>query len=70
MKLVKEYLHDGSWITPNDEEIKECMEIANNEDCIVRLRWFVNYSGWYTLEVSKGMTFEECKSQLPTCYPV
>lgn len=70
MKLVKEYLYDGNHITPDDEEIKECIEIANREDCIVRLRWFVKYSGWYELSVTKGTTFEECKSQLPTCYPV
>ena len=68
MKLVKEYLCDDS--IPNDEEIKECIEIANAEDCIVKLKWFFPYSGWYELKVSKGMTFEECKSKLPKCYPV
>lgn len=68
MKLVKEYLCDDS--LPNEEEIKECMEIANEEDCIVRLRWFFTYSGWYELNIIKGMTFEECKDGLPKYYPV
>lgn len=68
MKLIKEYLCDSS--TPNDEEIKECIDIANTEDCIAILKWFFPYSGWYKLNVSKGMTFEECKGKLPKCYPV
>ena len=68
MKLVKEYECDSS--RPEDEEIKECIEIANNEDCIVRLKWFFPYSGWYKLNVTKGMTFEECQDKLPKCYPV
>lgn len=68
MKLVKEYLCDNR--TPSDEEIKECLEIVNKENCVVRLRWCVGYGGWYTLEVLNGMTFEECKSKLPTCYPL
>lgn len=68
MKLVKEYLCDHS--RPNDEEIKECIEIANTEDCIAKLIWVFPYSGWYELKVSKGMTFEECKSKLPERYPI
>lgn len=68
MKLIKEYLCDSS--TPNNEEIKECIEVANKEDCIVRLRWFFEYSGWYELNVTKGMTFEECKDQLPKYYTI
>lgn len=68
MKLVKEYLCDNR--TPDNEEIKECIDIVNSEDCIVKLKWFFPYSGWYELKISKGMTFEECKNKLPKRYPV
>lgn len=68
MKLIKEYLCDSS--VPKDTEIKECIEIANREDCIVKLRWFFEYSGWYELNITKGMTFEECEDKLPKYYPV
>ena len=41
MKLVKEYLCDDR--TPTDEELQEALQIANNEDCLVKLRWFFPY---------------------------
>ena len=69
MKLVKEYISDDT-LFPSDDEIKECVKIANDEDCIVRLKWYVEYSGWYTLTVTKGMTFDECRARIPTCYPL
>ena len=68
IKLVKEYLCDGS--TPTDDEIWEVLQIANKEDCLVKLRWFFPYNGWHKLYISKDMTFEECKDALPKCYPV
>lgn len=43
MKLVKEYLCDGR--TPTDDEIWESLQIANKEDCLVKLRWFFPYNG-------------------------
>ena len=45
MKFVKEYQCDSR--TPSDEEINECLDIAEKEDCIVKLRWYFPYSGWY-----------------------
>ena len=68
MKLIKEYLCDGS--TPCDEELLEGLDIVSKEDCIVRLKWFFPYSGWYDLTLKRGMTFEECKSKLPNFYGV
>lgn len=66
MKYIKEYLCDK--ITPSDEEIRECLEIVNKEDCIVKLTWFVRYNGWHNLLIKNGMTFEECKDKLPKVY--
>lgn len=68
MKLVKEYECDNR--TPSDEEILQSIEIANTEDCIVKLKWFFPYSGWHSLHITKGMTFEDCQEQLPKYYPV
>ena len=66
MKYVKEYLCDKR--TPSDEEIKECLEIVNKEDCILKLIWFYPYNGWHKLFIKNGMTFEECKDKLPKVY--
>ena len=68
MKLIKEYLCDS--ITPSDEEIMECLDIVNKEDCIVQLTWFFPYNGWHQLCVKKGMTFKECQDKLPKVYGV
>ena len=68
MKLVMEYKCDNR--TPTDDEIREGIEIANANDCIVRLTWFFPYSGWHKLLIKKDMTFEECKEKLPNVYGV
>ena len=68
MKYIKEYLCDKE--TPSDEEIQECLEIVNKEDCIVKLTWFVRYNGWHNLLIKNGMTFEECKDKIPKFYGV
>ena len=52
----------------SDEEIQECLEIVNKEDCVVKLTWFVRYNGWHNLLIKNGMTFEECKDKLPKVY--
>ena len=68
MKLIKEYMCDNR--TPSDYEITKCLKIVKEEDCIVKLMWFYPYSGWYNMTIRNGMTFEDCKAQLPECYPV
>lgn len=68
MKLVKEYLCDNR--TPSDEEIRECLEIANKEDCIVKLTWLFPHNGWHKRYIKKNVTFEEVKDSLPKSYGV
>ena len=68
MKYIKEYLCDKE--TPSDEEIRECLEIVEKEDCVVKLTWLVRYNGWHNLLIDNGMTFEECKDKLPKFYGV
>ena len=67
-KLVKEYFCDKQ--TPSDEEIMQSVEIANKENCVVKLKWFFPYSGWYDRYIKPGMTFEEVKESLPEVYGV
>ena len=62
MKYVKEYLCDKK--IPSDEEIRECLDIVNKEDCIIKLTWFYPYHGWHKMFIEKGMTFEKCKGKL------
>ena len=66
--VVKEYWIDDSH--PSDDSIMDGIRIANAENCIVRINWHFPYSGSYCLTIRKEMTFEECKSKLPRCYPV
>ena len=61
MKLVQNYRADER--TPTDDEINQCIEIANRED-------FSTYSGRYSVDIIKGMTYEVIKNKLPKCYPV
>lgn len=68
MKLVKEYLCDN--ITPSDEDIKDCIRIAKEEDCVVKMKWFFPYNGWHERYIKKDMTFEEVNDSLPTVYGV
>ena len=32
---------------PNLEHIQTCCEIAKRDNCVIRLLWHVQYSGWY-----------------------
>lgn len=68
MRLIKEYLCDNR--TPSDEEIKECIEIAKEENCVVKLKWLFPHNGWHERLIKRDMTFEEIKDNLPTHYGV
>lgn len=67
MKIIKNY---ECKTQPTDEEINAGMNIATKEDCIVNLKWFHAYSGWYTIRIEKDTTFDECKLQIPKYYAV
>lgn len=52
---------------PTDDEIYEAMNIVENENCIVIIKW--NAFGYvYSMTVCSGMSFEECKRQIPEVY--
>ena len=52
---------------PTNEEIYEAMKIVEDEDCVVIVQWTVSRYP-YKMTVCKGMSFEECKGQIPTVY--
>ena len=52
---------------PTDEEIHEAMNLVENEDCVVVIEW-IAFRYPYSMTVRKGMSFELCKSQIPTVY--
>lgn len=66
--MIIDYQCDST--TPSEEEIKQCIDIASSEHCIVRLNWFFPYSGEYVLNVTEDMSFEDCIEKLPKVYPV
>ena len=68
MKYIKEYLCDDR--VPSSKEIRECLEIVQNENCVIKLTWFVPYNGWHKLHITSDITFEECKDKLPKMYAV
>lgn len=52
---------------PTNEEIYEAMSIVENEHCVVVIKWTA-FRYPYSMTVRKGMSFEQCKSQIPTVY--
>ena len=58
---VKEFWTNG---TPNHEELVAASEMAMKEDCVVRLKWFVQYDGWYERYVFWNTNIEEMENDL------
>lgn len=58
MIQLKEY--KTSFVIPSDDEIREGIEIARAGQCIVRIHYFLPYSGYYHLDIDPASTFEEC----------
>ena len=48
IKEVKVYMIDELSTTPTLEDIKECVSIAKEKDCIVQLEWNMKWSGHYS----------------------
>ena len=52
---------------PTNEVIYEAMNFVKNEKCVVVINWTaLGYS--YSMTVRKGMSFEQCKSQIFKVY--
>lgn len=55
--------------TPNDKDICEAMDLVEKEDCVVVIKWIV-FKSTYLMTIRKGMTFDECRIQIPTVYGI
>jgi len=45
--------------TPTIEEVKESLDIANKENCIVHLKWYIPYNGWNEYYIRKDDDIDE-----------
>ena len=52
------------FVVPSDDEIREGIEIARRENCIVRIGYFIPYFGYYRLDIDPASTFEECHNRV------
>ena len=50
--------------TPKKEELEEAQKIAIEQNCIVELKWFVQYSGWHNRYINKDTDIEKLNEQL------
>lgn len=48
MQQVKTYMLEEISQTPTLEDIKECIEIAKRDNCVVNLIWHMKWSGKYS----------------------
>lgn len=55
---------EASFVTPTDDEIREGIEYARRENCIVRINYFKPYYGYYQLNINPKSTFEDCQRRL------
>ena len=62
MLQIKHY--KAAFVTPSDDEIKEGIEIARQNDCIVRIDYFVPYSGLFHLDIYPDSTPESCHASI------
>lgn len=53
---IKEYLTE---LTPTLEDIKESILLAKKNNCIIHLKWFIEYSGWYDRYIRSTDNAEE-----------
>jgi len=60
----------AAFVTPSDDEIREGIDIARKEKCIVRIDYFVPYSGQYHLDIDPESTFDACYAFVHRGYPV
>lgn len=65
LKKVDIYWCDS---TPQDNDINEILSLVNEKDIIVRVEWFVRYSGHYSFIADKDSTYESIKKQIPRIY--
>ena len=64
---VRTYVCDD---IPSREDILEAIEIVKKENFIIRLTWFVQYSGRYNIMIYKDSTLSSVMEGMPKEYAV
>lgn len=64
---IKEFLSEGH---PSIDDICECLEVANTENCVVHLKWFIPYNGWNDRYIRPGERADKIVDALPKIYGV
>lgn len=67
LKKVEIYRCDDS---PGDEEINEVLSMVKEKDIVIRVEWFVKWSGYYSFVADKYSTYESVKKQIPRTYGI
>lgn len=50
--------------TPTWEELQEAKKIAEEEKCVVELKWFVKYNGWFNRYIYEDTDIEKMNEYL------
>ena len=53
---------------PSDDDIIECIELANKYDCIINLVWTLKWSGHFSRYIHPNSIFEEINNAIPRSY--
>ena len=64
---VKEFIADRH---PSKEDLQKCIDIADSENCIIHLKWFIQYNGWNDRYIHPGAKLEEILDRLPKVYGI
>lgn len=68
LREVKTYRNDRS---PIIEDIQRCIDIAKENDCVVRLEWYIKWSGNYHIYIDSKSNAEHVYiHEVPKVYPV
>ena len=62
MRLIKEFR--AAFVMPSDDEIREAIELAKNDNCIVRIGFFTPYFGYRYIDIEPESTFQECYNRI------
>lgn len=64
---IKTYVCDT---IPKDDDILKAIDIVRNEHILIKLQWYVEYSGTYHVVIAHDSTIESVKAQMPKIYPI
>lgn len=64
---LKTYICDT---VPKDDDILKAMDIVKKEHVVIKLQWYVTYSGTYNVVIAQDSTIESVREQMPKIYPI